>query len=352
MSVSQSIQQYIERVSDKLKLNSDQQQAIRDGIRQGIDIYKQRSNSNKMYHILPVLALYIAYRAYKYTFPVPNVNPSGKSVVISGCDTGFGHGVAVQLDKLGFTVFAGVYAPDSQGAKQLKQKLSNRSHIVKLDITKQIDIDNLVNYVKQHTNSVYALINNAGIGAGGLIDWIDMNHVRTVMEVNFFGHVAMTKSFLPLITASPGNRVINLCSVAGYLASVGMMAYSSSKFAMEAFSDSLRREMLMWDIKVSIIEPGFMKTPIVEGHSDKLLQLWNGLDSTTRRRYGEGFGEELVQAHTKGDVLLKHAEDPILVVNDIVHAVQSTSPKIRYRPGWQSSRLLFPISMLPAWYVI
>ena len=90
--------------------------------------------------------------------------------------------------------------------------------------------------------------------------------MRKVMDVNFFGHVAMTKKFLPLLVAKRDSRVVNICSVAGYLTKPGMSSYSASKYALESFSDCLRREMAVWGLRVSIIEPGFMRTAIVEGH--------------------------------------------------------------------------------------
>ena len=87
------------------------------------------------------------------------------------------------------------------------------------------------------TKSLYALVNNAGVGYGGLIDWITMESMRKMMDVNFFGHVAMTKRFLPLLINKRESRVVNICSVDGYLATSGMASYCSSKFALEAFSD-------------------------------------------------------------------------------------------------------------------
>ncbi|CAF2946606.1 unnamed protein product [Rotaria sp. Silwood2] len=86
-----------------------------------------------------IIVLYIFYRLYKHLFPAPNINPNVKYVLISGCDSGFGHGLAIELDKQGFNVFAGVYIPDS--IISLKEKLSSRATLFRLDITKQEDID-------------------------------------------------------------------------------------------------------------------------------------------------------------------------------------------------------------------
>ena len=342
----------LQQLLTQLNLPVEQQEQVKQFVIDRIAQYKAKRTSNKLVYgyILPVITLYISYKLYQNLFPVPAIKPDNKSVLVTGCDTGFGHGVAVALDKLGYIVYAGVYSESTTGAQQLKQKLSARSHVFKLDVTSQSDIDSALKLISSNTTTLHGLVNNAGIGAGGLIDWMSISDLRKVMEVNYFGQVMVTKAFLPLLTARRDSRIVNLCSVAGYLASAGMCAYNSSKYAMEAFSDTLRREMMMWQVKVSIIEPGFMKTPIVEGHEDAMTKLWNAQPQQVKQRYGHEFGINLMNTTAQQTKkLIDAAEDPILVVNDIVHALSSTRPHIRYRPGWQSSKFLFPLSTLPAW---
>ena len=288
--------------------------------------------------------LYVAHRLYRNFFPAPNINPNGKYVLISGCDTGFGHALTIELDKQGFNVLAGVFVPDNVTA--LKNELSPRATVFQLDISKQEDIDAAYDLVKDKTNTLHALVNNAGIAVNGNIDWTSIEMMRKLMDVNFFGHVAMTKKFLPLLISKRGSRVINICSVAGYLAGAGMSAYASSKFALESFSDCLRREMFPWGLRVSIIEPGFMRTPIIEGVSRPFSDFWATLSSEIQEGWGEDF---LKERDIKAKSIRKNAEDPMKVVRALQHAVTNTEPHIRYRPGWQSSLIFFPISMLPAW---
>ncbi|UJR32206.1 hypothetical protein I4U23_019671 [Adineta vaga] len=293
-----------------------------------------------------ILCIYISYRVYQRVFPSPNINPTGKYVLISGCDTGFGHGLALELDKQGFNVLAGIYNPNNE--ETLTKLLSPRATVFKLDITKQEDIDAAYELISNKTKVLHGLVNNAGVGACGYIDWVTVDSMRKVMDVNFFGHVAMTKKFLPLLVAKRDSRVVNICSVAGYLAAPGMVAYATSKYALEAFSDCLRREMSVWNLRVSIIEPGFMKTPIVEGHDAFLRTLWNGLTHDVQDRWGE---QHLVKQmeEISNNFLIKYAENPKKVVNVLKHAVMNTQPCIRYRPGWQSSILMFALSRGPAW---
>ncbi|CAF5220749.1 unnamed protein product, partial [Rotaria magnacalcarata] len=195
---------------------------------------------------------------YKHFFPQPDVNSQGKYVLISGCDSGFGNALAIELDKRGFNVLAGIFGEQSREA--LTTTLSARATVFSIDISKEDQINSAYEIVKDKTNVLHALVNNAGICENGLIDWTSMDTMRKLMDVNFFGHVAMTKKFLPLLIAKRDSRVINVSSIAGFLAEPSMAAYSASKYALESFSDCLRREMAVWGLRVSIIEPGAMRT--------------------------------------------------------------------------------------------
>ncbi|CAF2384095.1 unnamed protein product [Rotaria sp. Silwood2] len=292
------------------------------------------------------LILYVGYRLYQHLFPPPNINPHGKYVLISGCDSGFGHALAIDLDKQGFHVLAGVYDPDNE--ERITSQLSSRATVFCLDITQQQDIDAAYDIVIKKTQTLHALVNNAGIGKSGFIDWTSVDFIREIMEVNFFGTISMTKKFLPLLITRRGSRVVNMCSVSGYMATSGMAAYASSKFALEAFSDSLRREMYTWDLHVSIIEPGFMRTPLIEGYEHACRSLWADLSDEVRNRWGEDFLHGYIRKLEKNPFIL-NAENPQKVIKAIRHAVMNSAPRIRYRPGWQSSLFFFPLSILPAW---
>lgn len=293
-----------------------------------------------------ILFAYVLYEVYRQLFPAANVNPEGKYVLISGCDSGFGNGLAIELDRQGFHVFAGVFESESQA--KLEKQLSSRAIVFPLDVTRKQDIESALKLVKQKTTSLHALVNNAGVITSGHIDWITVESIRQLMEINFFGHVAMTKAFLPLLITKRNSRVINVCSVAGFLAGPTTSAYSASKYALESFSDCLRREMAPWNLHVSIIEPGVMRTPIIEKHGLSVRELAMQMPTEIKERWGMDF----LSCHfdkLKNNPLIKFAEDPKKVVGAMQHAVNSTAPQIRYRPGWQSKFVYLPLSMLPTW---
>ena len=300
-----------------------------------------------VFFVVSAVFFYVVYRVYQHYFPAPSVDPKGKYVLISGCDTGFGHALAIELDKQGYNVLAGVYSADSKD--QLVNKLSLRAAVFSLDISRQEDIESAYKLVKEKTNTVHALVNNAGISTGGHIDWVSIESIRQVMEINFFGHVAMTKTFLPLLTTKRDSRVVNICSCAGFLSVPSASAYCASKYALESFSDCLRREMFSWGLRVSVIEPAFMRTPILRKHGQAVHELRTELSTDVQQRWGD----EFFQSHfgRKPMIFVRWAEDPIKVVRDLQHAVTSTAPRIRYRSGWQSEFVWFPLSMMPDWLV-
>ena len=293
-----------------------------------------------------ILILWATYRLYQHFFPAPNIDTHGKYVLISGCDTGFGHGLAIELDRQGFHVFAGVYSAASKDA--LTKQLSLRATVFPLDITQEQDVEAAYQLVKKKTNVLHALVNNAGIIISGYIDWVSVESMRKLMDVNFFGHVHMTKTFLPMLVAKRDSRVVNVCSIAGFISGPANSAYSTSKYALESFSDCLRREMAVWGLRVSIIEPGIMRTPIIEKHDHSLHDSRTALPADLQERWGETYVQKRTEK-SKSNILLKHAENPIKVVRALQHAVMSSAPQIRYRPGWQSSLIFFPLSVVPAW---
>ena len=293
-----------------------------------------------------VFILCVAYRLYQHFCPSSNIDPHGKYVLISGCDTGFGHALAIELDKQGFNVLAGVYNSDS--TVSLTNELSSRAIVFRLDITRQEEIDTAYDMIKNKTNTLHALVNNSGISRSGYIDWITVDIMRTTMDVNFFGHVAMTKKFLPLLITKRDSRVINICSIYGIVSASAKSGYCASKYALESFSDCLRREMTAWNLRVSIIEPGFMRTPMIQGHNPFVRNLWNNLSSDVKDRWGEEFFNAEIK-QVAANIFIRNAEKPSKVVEALRHAVMNTVPRIRYRPGWQASLFFFPLSMTPSW---
>jgi NAD(P)-dependent dehydrogenase (short-subunit alcohol dehydrogenase family) len=254
------------------------------------------------------------------------------SVLISGASTGLGLSCAQALAEVGYLVFAGVRS--DKDAEKLAS-LSPAMVPVRLDITDPASIRNAVDFIcaKIPDRGLNGLINNAGIVVGGSMEFVPLDALRKQFEVNFFGHVATTRAFLPLIRKARG-RIINMGSVSGLVAFPFMGPYCASKFAMEAFTDALRMELKPWGIHVSIIEPGSIATPIW----DKALLL---AESHTRKlEPGQLalYEQNLQAAYQAAQKSASRAIDPKHVVAAAIHALTSPKPRTRYVVGQDARR--------------
>jgi 3-hydroxybutyrate dehydrogenase len=181
------------------------------------------------------------------------------AIVITGCDSGFGEMSSRRFAEMGFHVISGCMTED--GVK----RLSNVVAVAMIcDVTRESDVSQLANqtdlYLKKNNIRLWAIVNNAGIGNSGSLDWISTETIRKVMQVNFFGVVHVTKAFLPFLKQTKNSRIINLSSVAGFTSAPMMGAYAASKHAVEGLMKSVRTELKPWNIHVVNINPGFFRS--------------------------------------------------------------------------------------------
>ena len=176
------------------------------------------------------------------------------TVLVTGASTGIGEATALHLRELGFQPVAGVRRDED--AERLAA-LGMRT--VRLDVTDPDQIE----AVREELGAspLAGLVNNAGIAVAGPLEFLPIDRLRSQLEINLIGQVAVTQALVPALRAGRG-RVINVSSIGGRMALPLMGAYSMSKFGLEAFSDSLRRELRPHGVNVVVIEPGGVKTPI------------------------------------------------------------------------------------------
>ncbi|MFC9430023.1 SDR family NAD(P)-dependent oxidoreductase [Streptomyces sp. NPDC056987] len=177
-----------------------------------------------------------------------------KLVVVTGASTGMGASVARELARRGFHVLAGVRR--DQDADAIR---STGIEPVILDITDAEHVEALAARVADDPRALHALVNNAGVQVNAPVEALPMAQWRRVFEVNLFGHIAVTQALLPALLRSRG-RVINISSVGGKVAMATYGAYAGAKFALEAVSDSLRREVAPLGVQVVVVEPGGVRT--------------------------------------------------------------------------------------------
>ena len=234
-------------------------------------------------------------------------------VLVTGASTGIGNTTAKFLAGKGFYVFAGARKKEDIEALNSLDNVEG----IRLDVTSSTDIQAVVERIKEE--GLYGLVNNAGIAVAGPLMEIDRGQLELQFDVNVFGLHDLTRACFPLLQESRG-RIVNISSVAGQLAPPFLGAYSMSKFALEAYSDSLRRELDPFGIKVSLVEPGDVKTPIWDKRyldSEKLKESPFGARARKMERY-------LVSRAKKKGL------EPIKISKAIHHALTSKRPKIRY----------------------
>lgn len=180
-------------------------------------------------------------------------------VVVTGASTGIGAAIARRLAAHGFRVFGTVRRAEDR--RSLEQSGVNP---VLMDVTDAATIVTARDEITDRLGAtpLTALVNNAGVGAAGPLEHIPVDELRRVLEVNVVGVVAVTQAFLPRLRLAGGGRVVNIGSVSGRFALPFGGPYAASKFALEAISDSLRRELLPSGIRVVVIQPGSIITPI------------------------------------------------------------------------------------------
>ena len=185
------------------------------------------------------------------------------SVLVTGASTGIGKACALFLSRKGFSVFAGVR--NSSDGNALMEETSGNISPLLLDVTDDNSINAAVNKISDSTGKkLFSLINNAGIAFGGPLEVLSLSDIRDLMEVNVIGVFAITKALIPLLRNNGEGRIVNIGSMTSFFALPGFSVYSSSKHALKAITDSLRVELLPFNIRVSIIETGRVETPIWE----------------------------------------------------------------------------------------
>lgn len=245
-----------------------------------------------------------------------------KYYLISGASTGIGRALSEDLAKQGHHVFA--TAPTDEELQTLVG-LSDRITPLLLDIRSEEHITQLRESVLKHTDHLDGLINNAGVGLGGPVELLDVDGIRDSFNINVFGHIKMTQTLLPLIRKSKHGRIVFTGSSAGLFVLPLTSAYSASKFALRAFCDALRVELKPSNIRVSLIQPGSIQTPIwskgpfdeVEKHADV-------------ERYHSAIlnGKKMIAQGAKNAISVNR------VTKVMNHALFSKYPRARYVVGF------------------
>ena len=240
---------------------------------------------------------------------------------MTGASTGIGEAAALHLKGLGFDV-VGAVRRDEDAARLRESGLRS----VLLEVT---DADSIAAARADLGDRPLAgLVNNAGIAVAAPLEFLPIDQLRRQLEVNVIGQVAVTQAFLPALRAARG-RIVNVSSIGGRVALPLVGAYNMSKFALEAFSDSLRRELLSQGVDVIAVEPGGVRTPIWRKGGELADELVGGMPPDVERLYGR-----LIEGVRKQTARIAQNGIPASAVAEVIGtAMTAKRPRTRYLVG-------------------
>ena len=266
-----------------------------------------------------------------------------KIVLVTGTSSGIGKATALELDRLGFCVYAGVRRESN--AAELREVASTNLQPVMLDVTIPEQVEAVVQQLTQThgETGIYALVNVAGIADFGPIEPFSIERLKTIFDVNFFSTVALTQKVIPLLRKSEG-RIVNVGSVGGHTTIPYGFSVCSSKHALESLTSGLRMELAPWGIDVIAVDPSSIATPA----ASKMVEQAKGTIEKT-------FSDQDKAHYEKGVVQMAesmHKQEmagmpPEGVGKVIGKALTAKRPKARYPVGPHAKMIVLMSGILP-----
>jgi NAD(P)-dependent dehydrogenase (short-subunit alcohol dehydrogenase family) len=255
---------------------------------------------------------------------VPGSQPS-RAVLVTGCSSGIGHAAALALARAGFPVWA-----SARKAGDLGELEAAGCRALELDVTDEQSRTAAVRQVEAEHGAVGILVNNAGHGGGGPVEEVALDIVRETFETNVFGVIGLCQLVLPAMRAQRSGLIVNIGSAAGLVTPPTGCPYAMTKYAMESLCDALRPEVAPFGIRVTLIQPGAVRTRFMA--SSELHQPDDTEDSPYAV-YKANVAKMAARAHRDGARGVLEAGDVAAV---ILKAVTAPRPKARYKAGSQA----------------
>lgn len=246
---------------------------------------------------------------------------SQKILFITGVSSGIGFATADFFLKQGCKV-VGTYK-NTKDIEYFEKNFSNLFVGYQVDVTDFTKVDAIPEFLKQNgIAAVDFLVNNAGIALAGPLEYQKFSELQNMIQINVVAVMKMTQVLLPFLKKAEQGRIVNVSSVSGKNGTPFLGGYCASKHAIEGFSETLRRELNLYGMKVSIVGPGSVNTPI---WSKGINVVAKAFDAT---EYRNSFHKFISFVESE----IQHALPVEIVVKDIHHALTSSNPKFRYAP--------------------
>lgn len=262
-----------------------------------------------------------------------------KSILVTGCSSGIGKCAALSLQKRGYTVVASVRRESDIAAL----KSCGVEHVIHLDLSSSASIDaGIAQCLSITEGKLFAVFNNAAYGQPGAVEDLSRDTLRKQFETNVFGTHELTIKLLPVFLKQGEGRIIQNSSILGFSAMPMRGAYNASKFALEGLTDTLRLELEGSGVRVSLIEPG----PILTNFRKNALVALKENIRFDESRFGEQY-QSALQRLTKEGPAVPFTLEPEAVVKKLIHALESSRPKIRYYVTFPTYLFAFLRHVLP-----
>ncbi len=256
--------------------------------------------------------------------------------LITGSSSGIGLATSLYLARRGYTVWATMRNLEKAG--ELRKIIESERlpiKIAQLDVCDESSVKEAVTQIVQKSGRIDVLVNNAGYGLRGAIEEVSLDEWKAQFETNFYGVIRVTQAVLPQMRAQRSGAIVNISSVLGRMAIPFSGPYVASKFALEGLTETLRYELAPWNIKVVLIEPGFIATNFQQ--NAQLAQAAQN-ENSPYALFKQASGRRIQRN-------IYRAAPPERVAETIYRAITHPRPKLRYAVG-RDARLVLPLRRL------
>ena len=242
--------------------------------------------------------------------------------LVTGASSGIGEATALHFVRLGHTVYASMRTPDASGSglRQAAEEAHLDLELIALDVDDSTSVASAVGGVMERSGRIDVLVNNAGVLKLTSVEEVSLEEAKAVFETNVFGPLRMMQAVLPAMRERGSGTIVNISSVAGRLVSAGHGIYAATKYALEALSEAVAIETRRLGIRVIVIEPGFISTPILD--KGIAIEVGEGPYAPHLRRM------QALYRNARGG-----AEPPSAVAEVIADALDDPTPRFRYLAG-------------------
>lgn len=253
-----------------------------------------------------------------------NIKKHQKVAVVTGSSSGIGLETALHLARNGFKTYATMRNTNKSDAIKQRSESENLSiEIIQLDVIDDISVKNAINTIVEKEGRIDVLVNNAGYGLVGAVEDLSSEEIKNQFDTNVFGVFRTIREVLPTMRKQKSGRIITISSIAGFMGMPVFSAYASSKFAVEGLIESLRHEVSQFGIHACVVEPGMIKTSIIE--SAPVAK--KSIENLAYSEIAQGFGKAMEE------MIKNKSSPPSVVAEAVLIAATSENPETRYTAG-------------------